>query len=301
MGDMSIDKTKEIAEILVRSESRKNVLREIVKERVISTTELATRTGLTRQAVLKFLKELEDAGVINIKKNQKPWIVIATPLAEEILIEIPVPAKVPRKFLCSWDKFPKCLINDDTLSLTVVWGSRGYTVAKIHDAIGVPELVLSLSKWFIERGGSIDKVNIVSAIDNVLLKNPKILEDNLLLVGSGIVNIVTGKIMEIFLPPIRFEPPGGREIYSSVTDTFYSASHPVYSRAGLLGLFSNPWNPERIAIIVAGIFKIGTVAGLRLLNMHVAGKVHIENHPGAGIPIRVVKSTSEGEFDGFFE
>ncbi|RLE60710.1 MAG: hypothetical protein DRJ35_02530 [Thermoprotei archaeon] len=299
---MSIEeKLRETSEILLRSENRRNILREIVKEKVISTSELAARTGLTRQAILKFLKELEEAGLVNIKKNQKPWIVVSTPLAEEVLFEIPMPRRVPKKYPCRWLEFPQCLVRDDKLKLTIIWGSRGYTVAKIHDAIGVPELVLSLTKWFLSNGGDIKNIEIVSAIDNVLLRKPEILEENILLIGSGVVNIVSGKLMEALFPPIRFEPPSGREIYSTYTNTFYSASHPVYSKAGLIGLFPNPWNPEKVAVVVAGIFKTGTVAGIRLLRKHVENTIRITDHPQGNIPVRILRSTSEGEDDGFFE
>lgn len=295
------EKLRENAEMLLRSEKRRKILREIVNEKVISTSELAARAGLTRQAILKFIKELEETGLVKIKKNQKPWIIISTPLAEELFAEIPVPHEFPKEYPCRWQEFPRCLVKDNKLKLTIIWGSRGYTVAKIHDAIGVPELVLSLTRWFLTNGGDIKDVRVVSATDNILWRKPELLEENILIIGSGIVNMVCGKLMEAFSPPIRFEPPFGREIYSTYTNTFYSASHPVYSKAGLIGLFPNPWGPRKTAIVVAGIFRTGTVAGIGLLRMHIDGDTKIMDHPQGGIPVRIIKSTDEGEYDGFFE
>ncbi len=294
--------SSEIIKFLLRSEGRRRLLREIAREKVITTSELAARTGLTRQAVTRYVKEFEDAGLITIKKGQKPWIIIAGEDLEYYLYGLPT-LEEQRKVLrypCSWSGFPECIIRNE-LSLTIIWGSQSITFAKAHDAVGIPELVVSLIRYARDRGIRWENIDIRSAIDSVAVSDPSLLNSHLLLLGSGVVNMLTAKIMEIFTPPIRFEPPLGREILSDITGTFYSAGHPVHRNAGLLALLPNPWSKERVAIVAAGIFRQGTTAAVKALIQHLR-RIHlIENHPSAGIPIRVVRADERGEFIGFLE
>ncbi len=293
--------TGDILKVLLRSEGRRRLLMEIAKERVITTSELVRRTGLRRQTVNEYVKEFEEAGLIAVKKTQKPWVVIAGEDLEYLLLELPVATakKVELKYPCGWRDFPRCLVAGGKLSISFIWGARGLTVAKAHDAIGVPELVSSLIFYALDNGVKRENVDIVSALDYEAVMTREIMERDLFLIGSGLVNLLTARLIELLKPPIRFEPPVGRELLSELTGTLYSAGDQVRRNAALLALLPNPWAPDRVVVVAAGIFKHGTRAALKALTKHV-NSAFIENHQ-ADVPLRVVKASPEGEFEGFFE
>ncbi len=285
----------------MRSEGRRRLLMEIAREKVITTSELVRRTGLRRQTVNEYIKEFEEAGLVAVKKRQKPWIVIASEDLEYLLMELPVATAKTLKleYPCSWQEFPDHLFTNGELRISFIWGARGLTVAKAHDAIGMPELITSLLFRALDAGVKREKVSVVSALDIEAAACPDILERDIFLIGSGLVNLLTARLLEMLKPPIRFEPPVGREILSELTDTLYSAGDEVRRNAALLALLPNPWSPGRIVVLAAGIFRHGTRAAIKALEKHIR-EGFIKDH-AAGVPIRVVRATSEGEFDGFFE
>ena len=299
--DTTPEMTGDILKVLLRSEGRRRLLMEIARERVITTSELVRRTGLRRQTVNEYVKEFEEAGLVAIKKGQKPWIVIASEDLEYFLLGLPVAtAKIHRlEYPCSWKDFPDCMLKRGELSVAFIWGARGLTVAKAHDAVGVPELLTSIIFRALDHGVSRDKVSVVSALDYEAVASVDVLERDIFLIGSGLVNLLTARLLELLRPPIRFEPPVGRELLSELTGTLYSAGDEVKRNAALLALLPNPWAPGRIAIVAAGIFRHGTRAALKALERHVRNRF-IEDH-AKGVPLRVIRATPEGEFDGFFE
>ncbi len=291
---------EELLRRLFRSEGRREVLRTIARENIVTTSEIVRRTGLRRQTVVEYLKEFENLGLIKVKKDQKPWIVLAS---EELKL-LPIEKRVEEKrikFRYSWSDFPACLCRGNRLDLVFVWGSGRVEKAEALDAVGIPEVTVKIFSHALSYEVPRENVNIVSGTDIEVLENKKLLSFNLFVIGSGIVNLLTAKIMEELQPPIRFEPPLGRDIYSAITEKFYSAGEEPDKYAGILALLPNPWNPERVAVLVGGIFKQGTMAALKALIKHLDEPVFLKPHPIAGIPIRVVRSNEHGDFAGFFE
>ncbi len=291
----------EVLKLLLRSEGRRRLLMEIAREKVITTSELVRRTGLRRQTVNEYVKEFEEAGLVAVKKTQKPWIVIASEDLEYLLLSLPVATakRVELVYPCGWKGFPECLFKHGRLEVAFIWGARGLSVAKAHDAVGVPELVTSLVFKALDSGVPREGISVVSALDVEAAARREVLEKDLIVIGSGLVNLLTAKIIELLRPPIRFEPPMSRELLSDLTETLYSASDEVRRNAALLALLPNPWARDRVAVIVAGVFKHGTRAAIKALEKHVRTGF-IEDH-AAGVPLRVVKATPEGDFEGFFE
>lgn len=293
--------TGEMLKILLRSEGRRRLLTEIAKEKVITSSELVRRTGLRRQTVNEYIKEFEEAGLIAVKKTQRPWIIIASDELEYLISTLPVAStkKVKLEYPCGWPDFPRCLFRDRRLELTFIWGARGLTAAKAHDAVGVPEFVKEMVLLSLHNGVSEHDLQIRSSLDVEAALDEKLLRTNLVLIGAGIVNLLTAKVIEVLNPPIRFEPPMGREIVSELTDTIYTAGDEVKRNAALIALLPNPWAEDKIILLMGGIFKHGTRAAIKAINRHLKTPF-IENHE-AGVPLRVLKATPEGDFDRFFE
>ncbi|RLE63814.1 MAG: hypothetical protein DRJ38_06640 [Thermoprotei archaeon] len=295
-----MESKEELLRRLFRSEGRREILRIIAREGILTTSEIVRRTGLRRQTVVEYLKEFEDLGLIKVKKDQKPWIVLAS---EELKL-LPLEGKIEERkieFKYSWSDFPTCLYRDGRLDLVFVWGSGRVEKAEALDAVGIPEVVVKIFSHALSSNIPRENISIVSSTDVEVLENKKLLSLNLFVIGSGIVNLLTAKIMEELQPPIRFEPPMGRDIYSTITEKFYSAGDEPDKYAGILALLPNPWNPGRVVILVGGIFKQGTMAALKALIRHLDEPPFLQPHPIAGIPIRVVRADEHGDLEGFFE
>ncbi len=292
----------DILKTLLRSEGRRRLITEIAKERIISTSELVKRTGLRRQSVIEYIKEFEKVGLIAVKKDQKPWIVISSDELEYLLLQLPIAPKhgYIKEYPCNWSEFPECLFKNRKLNLIFVWGARSLTIAKAHDAVGIPELVTKLVLKALRAGLTDKDIRIISLTDIEAAEDPTILKSNMFVIGSGVANLLTAKIFEMLRPPIRFEPPMGREIVSDITGTIYSAGDEVFRNAGIVGLLPNPWNKGKVIILAAGIFRHGTRGAIKAILYHLTSKV-IRNHTLANIPIRVIRASLKGDFEGFLE
>ena len=295
-----MESREELLRRLFRSEGRREILRIIAREGVVTTSEIVRRTGLRRQTVVDYLKEFEDLGLIKVKKDQKPWIVLAS---EELKL-LPLEKRLEEKkikFKYFWSDFPACLYKNKRLDLVFVWGSGRVEKAEALDAVGIPEVTVKIFSHALSSNIPRENINIISGTDVEVLENKKLLSLNLFVIGSGIVNLLTAKIMEELQPPIRFEPPMGRDIYSAITDKFYSAGEEPDKYAGILALLPNPWNADHVIILVGGIFKQGTMAALKALIKHLDKSLLLQPHPVAGIPIRIVRANEHGDLEGFFE
>ncbi len=288
--------------LILRTPGKRKILLEILRNKVVSSSELVLKTGLTRQTVNRYLKELESAGIVKIRRDTKPWMII---LNEEAIKSLEVSRLLPLEglpiikqkleFKYSWRDFPSCLIQSKTLKLNVVWGSKEISEASTCDAIFVPEIIRELIAYAVEKGLNIDSIKINSYLDIWALEDIKILEENMLVIGSGIVNKLTVEIQKIYDLPICFKPLGGRDLYSSITDTLYESGTEVGMNAGLIGLLPNPWNNSKVIILVAGVHAPGTQAGLLAILDHIRAMRKnqtpiIDNHPKANIPLRVIKA-----------
>ncbi|RLE64766.1 MAG: hypothetical protein DRN53_00585 [Thermoprotei archaeon] len=303
---------------LLRSPGRRATLTEIVKERVITTSELVKRTKLKRQTIIQYLREFEEVGLIELRKEQKPWIavisndIIEHPMIMSILSTERVPT-IRKKlvFTHSWDDFPECLIEKrKIMSISFIWGSKELVEANIRDALLVPEIVRELLLFSLEKGLKPDNLIVRSLLDIQALRERNVLLDNLLVIGSGLVNKLTVELQRIYDLPIGFKPIGGRDLYSSITKTAYLSGDEIGKDSGVLALLPNPWQKGKVVILVAGVHASGTQAGLMAILSHLRAKrgfktSPITDHPIANIPIRVVRakrstrSWDYGRIEGF--
>ena len=292
----------DILKILLRSEGRRRLLTEIAKERVITTSELVKRTGLRRQSVVEYIKEFERAGLVAVKKNQKPWVIVSSEDLEYMLFQLPTSPrhKLIEEYPCDWLSFPGCLFKEGKLDLVFVWGARSLTIAKAHDAVGIPEIVARLVFMALKEGFNEREIRIMSYTDIEAAENISVLRNNLFVIGSGVANLLTAKVFELLRPPIRFEPPMGREIISDLTNTVYSAGDEISRSAGIVALLPNPWNKDKVVILAAGIFRYGTRGAIKAIYHHLTSKI-IKNHVIDNVPIRVIRASLNGEFEGFLE
>lgn len=290
---------------LLRSPGRKNTLIEIMKEGIITTSELVKRTRLKRQTVLQYLQEFEEVGLIELRREQKPWIaivnreIIGHPIILQILTyERPLLTRRKLEFPYTWNEFPECLIEKGRImSISFIWGSKEIAEANIRDALLIPEIVRELFLFSIDRGLKPDNFKVKSLLDVQALRDYRALTDNLMIIGSGLVNKLTVELQRIYDLPIGFKPIGGRDLYSSITKTAYLSGDEVGKDSGVIALLPNPWQEGKVVVLVAGVHASGTQAGLMAILSHIKAKRGIEtelisNHPTAGIPIRVVRAKS---------
>jgi len=311
-----LNKTKHVAitdqELikLLRSHGRRTLLRNIIELGITTASELVRRTGLRRQTVYEYLSEFEKAGLVEVRRDQRPWIVIFPEDLKEnrvirsLILEREV-EKRKVKYTCTWEYFPECLIRNNQFKIVFVWGTGTLIKAKAHDALGIPEVVKELIFYAYNKGIDENRITVQSSTDEDII-DTKLLQENLFIIGSGIVNIITTEIMKIYDLPIRFEPPMGREIYSAITQRVYSAGDPLTNNAAIIALLPNPWNPNTTITLAAGIFRFGTMAAVDAIYKHILTQRKKANnkitpHPLAKIPIRIVKASPKGKITGYYE
>lgn len=89
---------------------------------------------------------------------------------------------------------------------------------------------------------------------------PKDLQENLIVVGGPIANMVTDKLNEHM--PIRFDGSRDHLIISKFSDKIYSSDE-----AGVVELIENPFNPEKTVLVIAGKRHAGTKAAFLALTL----------------------------------
>jgi len=209
------------------------------------------------------------------------------------------PSTLALDFVSTWDDFPECLIEGDTLQLAIVFGSWMTEAANTIDGLNIPEISQMLSYWgYRNKKIPIEDIKINSVLDYQAgpAKN-----ENLLVIGSGAVNRITSEIMELYGEslPIKFLTPSSKNIYSKLTDITYSEESPIGLLSGLLALIPNPWDKSKVIILCAGSKNAGTQAALKALLDDIKAVTFMEtrvisNHSKfPKIPLRVIKAEGE--------
>jgi hypothetical protein len=263
------------------------------------------------------------------KHNQRPVKFVTEGAGDFILVGVPPtepsvertnPYVLGEKNL-SFTDFPDILKdtsgNDGKINVAVVIGSGRCKVADHTsygtDAVLVPEILNSLKDWSLKEW----KGDIVfsSYLDIDIFGTDDIAEKNLIIIGSGKVNLLTIELLTYFYRAlkVRFPHPDKGDIFSecgvyepgagepSIHEPrsrnprwYYAELINCRSNEGLLSLMRNPWADEkgkkRIIILLAGSHPIGTIASMRVLNDFINYKKKRKNNRyDKHIPAKVVR------------
>lgn len=164
------------------------------------------------------------------------------------------------------------------------------------DALFIPEVIGSLKDW--DRN-----INVSSYLDIDIFGKEDITEKNLIIIGSGKVNLLTMELLTYFYRAlrVRFAHHDVGDIISEcgVGDVdeprwYYAELPNTVSNEGLLTLMRNPWADEkgnkRIIILAGGSHPIGTIAAQYALNDYIKNREKRENNRyDEHIPAKVVK------------
>jgi len=192
----------------------------------------------------------------------------------------------PTKY--SLSDFPKPFISKEGLDVVFVYGTspldyddyKKYVEQKgervelrtAFQRIGDFDLLLTLSSKFgfeIARSG--EKINkfVCYGRQDFALTEVEKKEHNLILVGSGYCNKIVKEVLEYYPNlPIKFETPASHQAIVYAKD---SSNIEVYDRTltgkdvGIVALLPNPFNPDKVVLIAAGLRTTGTQAALLLL------------------------------------
>lgn len=241
--------------------------------------------------------------------GQKPLKFVTQGAGDFILVEVPaaedreerrspyVLGRTPISFTNFLDLLEEARGTDGKINIGVVMGSGRCKVADHTsygtDAILVPEIIDSLKDWNKD-------ITVSSYLDIDIFGTKDIANKNLIIIGSGKVNLLTMELLAYFRRDlkVRFPFMDTGDIYSecgSGKPRRYEAEKINWgSNEGLLSLIVNPWaavqGNKRLIILAAGSHPIGTIASMRLLNDYIKYRENrADNKHDEHVPAKIVR------------
>lgn len=186
----------------------------------------------------------------------------------------------------------------DTLPVTVVLPSgRAEESTSPHlalstDGLLLPEIALALGR--LATGARLVGVSVESALDIDIaerLHTQEPLDSNLLVIGSADINVVAKLLLDrtgaYDAWRVGFTKPYDLPAIKDSRGRLHMFT--TSPRLGILALYTNPWSvSDRLAILTAGLFAVGTVAANRLLLQYLTGERADPNAVDPSIPVRLV-------------
>jgi hypothetical protein len=161
------------------------------------------------------------------------------------------------------------------------------------DGLLLPEIALAFDK--VAHAAGLSGLRLESVFDIDLaqrLRSDKTIGSNLLVIGSAEINVLGKSLLDRshstdarqagFIRP--YDVPA---IKDSRGRLHMFTTSP---RLGLLALYRNPWSggADRLAILAAGLFAVGSIAANRLLLEYLTGLRVDGNQVDASVPMRLV-------------
>jgi len=219
--------------------------------------EIARELSLNEQSVYYHIKKLLKSGIINIVEEQN----IRGASAKKVLLSnngITILFKEPKeealKIYHLSNKFPlffKEFCKDDSFNGYIVVGSpepHGPFRSVARDGHYAAELSFFLGKC------SNNLKNFIIRLDTDI-KAERLYNENLILVGGPITNIITSEINEYL--PVKFAEPN---YWSGLIDQ--DGNEYKGETDALISKIKNPYDPEKCIIIIAGIRHLGTKSAI---------------------------------------
>jgi len=244
---------------------------------------------------------------VTLEGGQEPQKFVTKGAGDFLITAVPKPPPKRRspyvlgRTQLSFINFPDVLAEtkdrDGKINVAFVIGSGRCKVADHTsygtDAVLAPEVINSLKDW--------NKDIVVSSYLDIDISGTKdAANKNLIIIGSGKVNLLTMELLGYFKRnlKVRFAFPDSGDIYSDCDPSGakrYEAEIINWgSNEGILSLMRNPWADKRgnrrIIVLVAGSHPIGTIASMRLLNDYIVNKEKREdNRHDKQVPAKIVR------------
>ncbi|MFW5705145.1 MAG: ArsR family transcriptional regulator [Nanoarchaeota archaeon] len=242
---------------------------ELLKAKEYYPKELGKKLKIHEQNIYYYIKKLENAGIIEVKKQEMINGSLASfygLVSESFHIEIGE-FKEAGKLIEKEIDYLKPFILDGKLNAEIIVGSpdpHGPQKARSRDGYFGMDLALFLGSFisFVEES----KVKLDTEI-----KDSELEKNNLIIIGGPIVNRVTGLVNSKM--PIYFDEEK-KGIHSKISKKTYFADE-----IGIINKFKNPFNEEKEILLIAGIRNSGTRAAILAFLKHFS-KVREKNLHG---------------------
>lgn len=248
----------------VNSKLAKKILKELLNS-PLYPKEIARRIGINEQIVYYHIRNLYNAGFLEISKKKQVSGIITkyykvSSNVFSILLDSPKNFLEYENNLVDVYYFLNPFIENGKMNSIIVFGSpepHGPTRSRAKDLKIGAELCLLLGSFLNEYNKEYVKLD-VEVRENDLRKN------NIIIVGGPGVNTVAAKINEKL--PIKFAKRVNERylaIYSSLSKKFYEEE-----TQGIIIKARNPFNKDKYILLIAGRRYVGTKAAMLSLLKH---------------------------------
>ncbi|MDD5193544.1 MAG: S-layer protein [Candidatus Nanoarchaeia archaeon] len=229
----------------------------IISEKPIYPKEIARRLKVNEQKIYYHIRNLEKAKIIEIIKKETMQGAVANYYvlkAPAFIIKFK-DYQLTQKLSGIEEKetsikFLEPFIEEGRFNSTIITGSpdpHGPEKARSRDGYYGMDFALFL-------GTFLNYVPDLSVKLDTEVRSED-LQNNLILFGGPVVNLITGKINNKL--PIRFDKGSHWGIYSSISDKLYSSDE-----IGIIVKIKNPFNPKKYIMVIAGKRYAGTKAAI---------------------------------------
>ena len=247
--------------------------------------------------------------VSNLHDKQQPTITVIGARGEFSIVKIPPSPPPDSPYLLdhkdlSLMEFPEVLAetrdDDGRIDIAFVIGSGRYLIADHTsfgtDALFIPEICALLKD-------KVPDIHFSSYLDIDIYNTADLGNKNLILIGSGKVNLVTLKLQERFGENLKvkftFSSAGEIFSYCQTPPTNYSVEEYPDWNSGILSLTKNPWAADlgkrKIVILVAGAHPIGTISAMKKILQYIEdANLRINNKHDQKVPAKIVRGIPVG-------
>ncbi|MCA9486182.1 S-layer protein [Candidatus Woesearchaeota archaeon] len=291
-GEFFVLQTKELsfeATSTLSSSLAKLILEELAKEAQYSK-QLAKKLGIHEQTMYYYMRKLERAGLITVKKEEMISGSLARfyePSSASFFVRLAQWKKAASFFGKVGDSYLDPFIVNAQLHALFVVGSpdpHGPQKARSKDGYFGMDLALFFGSYLQFLPES--RVKLDTEVSEQDLR-----ENNLIVLGGPIVNKVSAEI-NAFLP-VRFDEKE-KSIFSSLSKrTYYN------DEIGTINKIISPYNREKRILHVSGLRNAGTKAAILAFLKHFDELKHGNNYDGS-VQSRVVEGldvNSDGVVD----
>ncbi len=264
----------------VSSELANKILRELVKKPSYPM-ELAKRLKVHEQKIYYHIRNMEKAGVIDIVRTDTVHGTLAniyaptSPAYVLALSDFSQAHKLPGMNAPPVE-FLSPIVENGELNGLIIVGSpdpHGPEMARSRDGYYGIDFALFL-------GTFLNNVSRLSVKLDTEVRSED-LQNNLVLIGGPVVNIVTAKVNESL--PVRFTRRNGWAIYSALTDKTYHEDS-----CGIVVKTRNPFNKKKWILVIAGKRYAGTQAVTMAFIKHFTELVN-GNRFDKNVPARIIE------------
>ena len=236
---------------------------------------------------------------IEIAKLLAPYIIKYAPKLKEYVTSISKAEKITYKY--TFQHFPEPFVTPQSFDVVFVLGNSkekmsvdnervgGWGVAEMDNATRLVDLATLFGNEAGRYGVGIENP-MVAYLDSEIPDDVKE-HSNLISVGAGDINEFTAQLQIMYRDhiPIHFDSPqSANAIISRISKNVYMARGARGRNVGIIELLPNPYNPEKVVMILAGNYVAGTQACFLALMKH-RPDIQKNNKDKPSIPSKIVE------------